>query len=518
METRQKRRTVVVSVLVLAGTFMFSLFAAGGNLEPSGPPGPTMKTLAEVEPRISVQSLGGDANSLYVISQPGSYYLTGNITGEPNKDGIMIAANNVTVDLMGFSLIGVPCSGRGIVKVIDQASPHLHSYPIRIRNGTICNWGGGGMNFEEIKVTYDGGSGVGTSGVLPPKVLVPCHLYLEGVSVHNNDSDGIRVHNALAHMEDVSFAYNGGNGVYLGSGSHTYMKQVSIAHNGGHGLYVDANSCIHMEDVSSFYNTGHGVMVCMMTNLDAYSGYQSSFSHNGGNGMYIANGSCSHIENLSFNNNDGKGMYIGSESYTHMEQVSFRGNNSDGLYVDANSCCFMKGVSFSNNGGHGVFAMVYGMLDAFGVLAPHNGGGGIIINGSGNLNQCTVVGNGGSGIEAGTGSTVRNCTARGNTGDGIVVSSKCQVVGNTCEGNGVGVIGATDPAGIRATGSANRIEANHVIGNNIGIDVDTAGNLIIKNSAQGNSTNYDIALGNTAGPTLGTGDIVSDNPHANYEF
>lgn len=459
-----------MGVLVLAGTFMFSLFAAGGNLEPIGPPGPTMKTLTEVEPRIPVQSLSGDANSLYVISQPGSYYLTGNITGEPNKGGIMIAANNVTVDLMGFGLIGVPCSGRGIVKEIDQASPHLHSYPIRIRNGTICNWGGDGIYFEEIKVTYNGGSGGGTSGELPPKILMPCHFYLEGVSVHNNGSDGIRVHNALAQMEDVSFCNNGGSGVNAYN-AYLTIEGIDAHKNDGHGLCVDGNSCCHMEDVSFTYNGGDGMHILgMMTNVDAYSGYAS---HNGGNGMYV---------------------------------------NAQG-----EACVRMKDMSFADNNDHGVF-MLYGMLDAFGVLAPHNGGGGIIIQGSGNLNRCTVVGNGGSGIEAGAGSTVRNCTARGNTGDGIVISSKCRVVGNTCESNGVGAIGTTNPAGIRATGSANRVEANHVIGNNIGIDVDAAGNLIIKNSAQGNSTNYDIALGNTAGPTLGTGDIVSDNPHANYEF
>ena len=107
METKQKRTKVVASVLVLAGLLVFALTAIGGNLEPKAPPGPTMKTLDEVEPRIPVQSLPGDANSLYVISQQGSYYLTGNITGEPNKCGIMIAANNVTVDLMGFTLTGV---------------------------------------------------------------------------------------------------------------------------------------------------------------------------------------------------------------------------------------------------------------------------------------------------------------------------------------------------------------------------------------------------------------------------
>ena len=48
METKQKKRKVVASVLALAGLAVFSLFAVGGSLEPNSPPGPTMKTLDEI--------------------------------------------------------------------------------------------------------------------------------------------------------------------------------------------------------------------------------------------------------------------------------------------------------------------------------------------------------------------------------------------------------------------------------------------------------------------------------------
>jgi len=223
---------------------------------------------------------------------------------------------------------------------------------------------------------------------------------------------------------------------------------------------------------------------------------------------------------VSFCNNGGSGVNA-YDAYLTIEGIEAHQNDGHGLCVDGNSCCHMKDVSFTYNGGNGM--NILGMMtnvDAYSTTSGHNGGSGIIINGSGNLNQCTVVGNGGNGIETGTGSTVRNCTARGNTADGIVVSSRCYVVGNTCESNGLGVIGTTNPAGIRATGGANRIESNHVIGNSIGIDIDAAGNLIIKNSASGNATtNYELATDNTAGPTVGSGDIVSsNNPHANYEY
>lgn len=40
-----------------------------------------MKTLSQVEPRNDVQKLSGDAANLFIISQPGAYYLTANVTG-----------------------------------------------------------------------------------------------------------------------------------------------------------------------------------------------------------------------------------------------------------------------------------------------------------------------------------------------------------------------------------------------------------------------------------------------------
>ena len=71
-----------------------------GSLTPPGAPAPTMKTLAEVEPRTPISSIP------ITISEFGSYYLTGNLTGLPGTNGITIISDSVTIDLNGFALIG----------------------------------------------------------------------------------------------------------------------------------------------------------------------------------------------------------------------------------------------------------------------------------------------------------------------------------------------------------------------------------------------------------------------------
>lgn len=92
--------------------------------------------------------------------------------------------------------------------------------------------------------------------------------------------------------------------------------------------------------------------------------------------------------------------------------------------------------------------------------------------------------------------TIYDCTASNNKGDGIRIGNHSIARDNTCNGNGS--VGG-DGAGIHASSIENRIEGNNVTFNDRGIDVGTAGNLIIRNSAKGNTTNYSIVANNVFG-------------------
>lgn len=131
--------TTAISALLLAAT---TTALAGPTTPPPGPVGQTMKTLAEIEPRIAINSTNtpGDASTLYKISAPGSYYLTGDVVGTAGKHGIRVDANDVTIDLNGFTLRGVS-GGNGITDRGDETLPNIAN--LTVRNGSIVGWASG---------------------------------------------------------------------------------------------------------------------------------------------------------------------------------------------------------------------------------------------------------------------------------------------------------------------------------------------------------------------------------------
>src|SRR5262245_41419785 len=99
----------VIGFLSTVHPSLTKCFAQGG-LTPPGAPAPTMKTLDQIEPRIDVAKLSGDANSQAIITNAGSYYLSTNLAVSKTI-GITIAAAGVTLDLNGFEIARVSGSG-----------------------------------------------------------------------------------------------------------------------------------------------------------------------------------------------------------------------------------------------------------------------------------------------------------------------------------------------------------------------------------------------------------------------
>jgi len=148
-----------------------------GPLVPPGAPAPTMKTLLQVEPRTPISSLP------VFIGQSGSYYLTDNFTIGVGQDyGIFISANNVTIDLNGFTIRSVDPTNANIGIRIDT-SPFAEFHDITILNGHIVG------NVVTNGGIYTGsGFGYGIKSFGNPR-----NVRVAGVTVSGCLYDGIRI-------------------------------------------------------------------------------------------------------------------------------------------------------------------------------------------------------------------------------------------------------------------------------------------------------------------------------------
>ena len=124
MKTKLKLAVVLLAVSTLNS--QLSTAHAQGSLTPPGAPAPTMKTLDQLEPRTPISA------APFTISQPGSYYLTGNLT-ITSGDAITIATNSVTLDLNGFTISSTAASAAGCGILLSGSNPR----DLTILNGHI---------------------------------------------------------------------------------------------------------------------------------------------------------------------------------------------------------------------------------------------------------------------------------------------------------------------------------------------------------------------------------------------
>lgn len=187
------------------------------------------------------------------------------------------------------------------------------------------------------------------------------------------------------------------------------------------------------------------------------------------------------------------GVALGTNS--QVINVRATGNGNDGIVLSSGSIA--RGCLAYRNSGNG-FRLANDAI-AVNCIAASNAVDGFFVSARAILSGCKAEFNTGDGFDSSQsvtgGQQIFECTADQNLGNGIVVRGESLIRSNRCARNtGAGILVLADAFAVR-----NRIEGNHVIQNSVGIDVDTAGSLIIKNSASGNTTDYDIVAGNDVG-------------------
>lgn len=282
----------VIALLMLMGVIRTQPILAGDLNPPAGPVAPSMKPLSEVEPRTAISAVNtpGDGDSTFRIAASGSYYLTGNVSGEASKAGIEIAASNVSVDLMGFELQGVSGSLQGIRVTA------ANTVNISIRNGAVRGWGGAGVDtnsatskvLSQIRVSNCGASGfaAGASAVITECVSTAntgagFTLGIGGVLSNclaaNNMTFGISA-NIGNTLSNCTALFNLTDGISIGQGST--VTACTSRGNSGNGI-VGGAACM-VQQCTSSANLGDGILV----SVDARVMNNSCDGQSGGAGIH----------------------------------------------------------------------------------------------------------------------------------------------------------------------------------------------------------------------------------------
>lgn len=218
---------------------------AQGPLTPPGGPAPTMRTLDQVEARIPISAAHtpGDATATFRITAPGSYYLTGNITGESGKAGIFVDASHVMIDLNGFTM-----TGPGAGSAIDTTFPPMARENITVLNGTVTNWGFAislrqKTRLERITATGNAFDGISAGN---GSMVIDC-------IASNNGQEGVGVGSSSVVRSTVA-RENGTGGIGAGSGS--VVANCTAGSNGFFGILAGANSTVESCTADSNGSTG----------------------------------------------------------------------------------------------------------------------------------------------------------------------------------------------------------------------------------------------------------------------
>jgi hypothetical protein len=409
---------------------------AQGSLTPPGAPAPTMKTLAQIEPRTPISS------QPYTITQPGSYYLTTNLIGGAVV-GIDINADNVTLDLNGFAVIGPGTVG------INVEDGHTNTF---IRNGTVQNWSNTGV--------FAG-----------------------------------RDYNCQVDHLMVS-----GNGRGVWAGTNTTVSACTLQNNNIFGIYCERGSLIQGCTVDnsgqSGISSGAGSMVkdCTVQGSAFYG---------------ITVGESSTVSGCTVRANGLQGILVSLNCTVN--DCMAKNNSSDGFRSDTGGVFSHCSATF--NAGNGFTLGIGNTLIA--CSAARNNGAGFALSNGDTLKDSSSYFNHGHGIVADSYCSIQNCTADFGDGDGIVATNGCRITENNVTRNGT-----SGNAGIRVTGTGNRIEGNNAVGNfGYGIALFAGNNFLVRNSANGQAQNFFASGISTFGPIETKQLVITNlNPWANFEY
>jgi len=348
--TGSKRENCLFVILMWIMVGLFTNSHAQGTLAPPGTPAPTMKTLDQLEPRIPIKE------APFEIKEPGSYYFTKNLTNASiTSPGITVNADNVTIDMCGFTLTGLGLRNQSGIYQSDS----YHS--LRILNGKIMAFQGTGdiagiiavgkSNRIENIQTFSNQIGIASGD---SSVIIGCTavdnldlgIYAGSGSVvtqcasRNNADDGIKVGEGST-ISGCAVRSNQGNGYDLDKGGVIFNSTASFNNYNG----IMTKECCTITNCSTTYNDLSGISVNRNCNI---SGCISDYNETNG----ITTGNYSSVTDCesSYNKLDGINMKNGTKVMHNIFCQNGSVNvGGAGIHVDQGSYCRIQGNQVVEN-------------------------------------------------------------------------------------------------------------------------------------------------------------------------
>lgn len=309
------RKQMLTMMIVAVLSSLPALSQAQGVLTPVGTPAPTMKTLDQVQPSIPVDSTHTPENgsSTYVISQPGSYYLTGNLTGVLNQNTIEIGCDNVTLDLKGYSILG---------QVVASQSSRTGVYvsATNAANITICN---GNLSQCTHGIYISKATGVAVqnlhvSGCSQFGIYSNVGAAISHCVINENINAGIRLEAGGGTIDHCRLVGNKSMAIYCPLGATiSDCDATSNTSEGFRGAYVTLSGCVALNNQFGITLDKSTITGCTASKNSAYGIYGDSNLISGclvmenGNGMRI---NLSTVQNCQVDANLQDGIMVSDDS------------------------------------------------------------------------------------------------------------------------------------------------------------------------------------------------------------
>jgi hypothetical protein len=409
------RRATFIAVLFTALSPQLSTCFAQGSLTPPGAPAPTMKSIAQVEPRTPISS------APYTVSTPGSYYLTTNLNVTVG-DAMDITASGVTLDLNGFTVSSTDPGNTGTGIMLAGGNADITILNGHVRGGVIYSGGG-----------YIG-SGFG-NGIFWTGSNIPFNIRISGVWVSGCLLEGINMGILRSTVVESCTVQNvGGDGIVAASVSHSVVYQ-----SGYYGIYADSASGCYSQTTG----TGSGLFAytannCYGQSLGSTIGLQANIANNcqgqstSGTGLSV-----NHTTTGCYGQSGGSGYELTANIANNCEDQSSSGtglsanHTATGCYGQSSSGTGLSATSTAS-GCYGNSATSQGLAagsatGCSGFSGPGGTGVGLYVN---TANNCEGQSYGsGTGLDAFQ--TVTGCYGCSASGAGLVSN-----VANSCVGLG----------------------------------------------------------------------------------